>query len=234
MLTAYDFPIDSKGRTPNISKKFITALTEATDLTFAPDGETNGNPDLYTPEDVFHYIYAVLHSPNYRTRYADFLRTDFPRIPLPDSAERFRALAELGAELAGLHLLRTAPKLGGFPKAGGNEVMKGYPKYSPPAAGDSAEGRSADGSEAGKVLINPQQWFTGVPPEVWSFRVGGYQPAEKWLKDRRGRTLSFGDVQHYQRMLGALAGTVELMRQVDQAATGLWEVATAQASCTPA
>ncbi|CAM3512240.1 type ISP restriction/modification enzyme [Deinococcus frigens] len=210
-LHAYDFPVDAKGRTPNLSKAFIEALSAAIELQFAPDGETGGDKTQYTPEDVFHYIYAVLHSPSYRTRYADFLRSDFPRVPLPDTAARFRALAALGAELAGLHLLKTAPKLGGFPKAGDNEVVKGYPRFTPPETGESV----------GKVMISPHQWFTGVPPEVWAFRVGGYQVAEKWLKDRRGRVLSFEDVQHYQRTLGALAGTLGLMARVDEAIEGL-------------
>lgn len=210
-LHAYDFPVDAKGRTPNLSKAFIEALSSAVGLQFAPDGETGGDSTRYTPEDAFHYLYAVLHSPSYRTRYADFLRSDFPRIPLPDTAARFRALAALGAELAGLHLLKTAPQLGGFPKAGNNGVAKGYPRFTPPESGESA----------GRVMISPQQWFTGVPPEVWAFRVGGYQVAEKWLKDRRGRTLSFDDVQHYQRTLGALAGTVGLMERVDETIEGL-------------
>ncbi len=215
---AYDFLVDEvKKRTPNLSKKFITALSLATNLEFVPTSQTTGNQsqdDLaqYSPEDVFYYIYAVLHSPSYRTRYADFLRTDFPRIPLPDSGERFRVLAQLGQQLAELHLLKTAPKLGGFPKSGDNVVAKGYPKFVAPEAE----------SAAGKVLINPQQWFTGVPAAVWAFRVGGYQVAEKWLKDRRERSLSFDEVQHYQRTLGALAQTIQLMQQVDKATEGMW------------
>lgn len=203
-LHAYDFPVDGKGRTPNLSKKFIVALSEAVGLVFSPDG-TGDKAAHYAPEDVFHYIYAVLHSPSYRERYADFLRKDFPRIPLPDSAKRFRALAGLGQQLADLHLLKTAPKLGGFPKAGDNEVAKGYPKYTSPAEGEST----------GKVLINAGQWFTGIAPQVWAFRVGSYQVAEKWLKDRRGRVLSFADIEHYQRVMGALAGTIDLMARVD-------------------
>lgn len=211
-LYAFDFPVDARGRTPNLSKKFITALSAAVGLTFAPSGETKGDPNLYTPEDVFHYIYAVLHSPSYRQRYADFLRSDFPRLPLPDSAERFRALGALGQELTDLHLLHNAPKLGGFSKGGSNEVAKGYPKFAPPAEGESV----------GKVMISPQQWFTGVPPEVWNFRVGGYQVAEKWLKDRRGRTLSFEDIEHYRQVLGALEGTIALMARVDEVAKDFW------------
>lgn len=210
-LHAFDFPVDARGRTPNLSKAFIEALSAAIELQFAPDSETGGDTTRYTPEDVFYYIYAVLHSPSYRTRYADFLRSDFPRVPLPDTADRFWTLAALGAELAGLHLLKTAPKLGGFPKTGDNEVVKGYPKFTPPETGESV----------GKVMISPQQWFAGVPPEVWAFRVGGYQVAEKWLKDRRGRVLSFEDVQHYQRTLGALAGTLGLMARVDDGIEGL-------------
>lgn len=211
-LHAYDFPIDAKGRTPNLSKAFIGALSLAIGLSFSPDG-TATDAEHYWPEDVFHYIYAVLHSPSYRTRYADFLRTDFPRIPLPDSADRFRQLAALGAKLAGLHLLKTAPKVGGFPKAGTGEVEKRYPKYAPPT-GSETEGR---------VLINAKQWFTGVKPEVWEFRVGGYQVAEKWLKDRRGRVLGFDDIGHYQQVLGALGETLKVMEEIDQSLLGMGE-----------
>ncbi|WP_192930895.1 type ISP restriction/modification enzyme [Deinococcus sp. AJ005] len=211
-LHAFDFPVDASGRTPNLSKAFVAALSKGIGLQFAPDGKTGGDAGKYTPEDVFHYIYTVLHSPSYRTRYADFLRSDFPRIPLPDTAERFRALAALGKELAGLHLLKTAPRLGGFPKAGDNVVAKGYPKFTPPEANE----------RVGKVMISPQQWFTDVPPEVWAFRVGGYQVAEKWLKDRRGRVLSFEDVQHYQKTLGALLKTLNIMVAIDEAAQDFW------------
>lgn len=203
------WPIDSLGRTPNLGKPFIEALSAATSLTFAPGGAAAANE--YSPEDVFSYVYAVLHSPSYRARYADFLRSDFPRIPLPDSAERFRALAALGAQLTDQHLLKTAAKLGGFPKAGSNEVAKGYPKFNPPETGKTE----------GKVMISPTQWFSGVTPEVWEFRVGGYQVAEKWLKDRRGRVLTLAEQTHYQRALGALAATITLMEQVDEAIEGL-------------
>ncbi|MFD2610748.1 type ISP restriction/modification enzyme [Deinococcus taklimakanensis] len=199
------FPIDAKGRTPNLSKGFISALSEATGLTFSPDG-SGADAQHYSPEDVFHYVYAVLHSPSYRTRYADFLRTDFPRIPLPTSTEQFRALAALGEKLAGLHLLKTAPKVGGFPKAGTGEVEKGYPKYAAPTGSETE----------GKVLINAKQWFTEVCPEVWAYRVGGYQVAEKWLKERRGRVLNFADIQHYQQVLGALGKTIEIQKKIDE------------------
>lgn len=207
--TATTWPIDSLGRTPNLGKPFIEALSAATNLIFAPSGATAANE--YSPEDVFSYVYAVLHSPSYRARYADFLRSDFPRIPLPDSAERFRALAALGAQLTDQHLLKTAAKLGGFPKAGSNEVAKGYPKFTPPEAGKTE----------GKVMISPTQWFSGVTPEVWEFRVGGYQVAEKWLKDRRGRVLTLAEQTHYQKALGALAATIMLMERVDEAIEGL-------------
>lgn len=203
------WPIDAQERTPNLGKPFIEALSKANGLKFAPAGASG--PEEYSPEDVFHYIYAVLHSPSYRARYADFLRSDFPRIPLPDTAERFRELAALGGELSAQHLLKTAVKLGGFPKSGSSEVEKGYPKFSPPGTGETE----------GKVMINPAQWFSGITPEVWEFRVGGYQVAEKWLKDRRGRVLSLAEQNHYQKALGALAATITLMEQVDEAIEGL-------------
>ena len=207
--TATTWPIDALGRTPNLGKAFIEVLSADSGLTFAPGGAKVATE--YSPEDVFSYVYAVLHSPSYRARYVEFLRSDFPRIPLPGSAERFRALATLGAQLSDQHLLKTAVKLGGFPKAGSNEVAKGYPKFTPPEAGKTE----------GKVMISPTQWFSGVTPEVWEFRVGGYQVAEKWLKDRRGRVLTLTEQTHYQKALGALAATITLMEQVDEAIEGL-------------
>jgi len=169
----------------------------------APQGDLE-----YTlgPEDVFDYAYAVFHSPTYRTRYAEVLKRDFPRLPLTSDRSLFASLAVKGAELLGLHLM-TSPALDRFitrfPEGGDNVVEK--VRY------DEANGR---------VYINKEQYFEGVPPEVWEFRVGGYQILDKWLKDRKGRTLSYEDIQHYQRIIITLSETRRLMVEIDERIPG--------------
>ena len=179
----------------------------------------------FGPEDVFNYIYAVLHSPTYRRRYAEFLKIDFPRLPLTSDANLFRTLCAKGAELVALHLLE-APVLQKpitrYPEKGDNLIEKGFPKYlapgeKEPVTGESLkEGRvyiSADKPGAGKK----GQYFHGVPPEVWNFQVGGYQVCEKWLKDRRGRNLSYEERITYQKIAAALKETIRLMAEIDAA-----------------
>jgi hypothetical protein len=170
----------------------------------------DGRGDLartFGPEDVFAYIYAVFHSPAYRSRYAEFLKIDFPRLPLTSDAELFRRLCAHGSRLVALHLLEAdAPDRPAFPVAGTNEVE--VVRYTAPGEGGHAEGR---------VWINREQYFGGVAPEVWAFHVGGYQVCQKWLKDRKGRTLSFDDLTHYARTVAALAETIGLMSDIDAA-----------------
>jgi len=159
-------------------------------------------------EDIFRYAYAVFHSPSYRTRYAEFLKIDFPRLPLTSSLELFCALAALGGELVALHLMES-PKLNQhitkFVGKGNNAVIK--VRY-----------------EDQTVWINSTQGFHGVPENVWQFHIGGYQVCEKWLKDRKGRLLSADDIQHYHRIVVALYETIHLMAEIDEAiaAHGGW------------
>jgi predicted helicase len=199
-------------------------MEERLGLEFVPDrrGDLEAT---FGPEDVFDYIYAVFHSPSYRERYAEFLKIDFPRVLLTSDLEKFRKLVKLGGELVGLHLLespllsRTATR---YPVPGDNRVEKGYPKYFAP--GDVEPGSKAgDGAvlEVGRVYINKSQYLEGVPPEVWEFQVGGYQVCDKWLKDRRGRQLSYDDLTHYQKVIVALKETIRLMEEVDSA-VGAW------------
>jgi len=156
----------------------------------------------FGPEDVFHYIYAVLHSPTYRSRYAEFLRIDFPRVPLTSDKQLFRRLAEKGAELVSLHLMESPALenlLTEFPVPGSDLVEK--VRY------DEVKRR---------VHINKEQYFDAVDPGVWEFHIGGYQVLEKWLKDRKGRKLTWDDQQHYQRVVVALKGTIRLMAEIDE------------------
>ena len=149
----------------------------------------------FMDKQVFHYIYGVLHSPEYRRRYADFLKSDFPRIPLTDDRGLFAAVAELGQRLGALHLMEAqSENPPAFPRTGGNRVER--VRYAPPSSAD----------EPARVWINRDQSFEGVAPETWEFAIGGYRPAEKWLKDRKSRVLSFDDIAHYCSLCGASCG----------------------------
>ncbi len=211
-------PMDAAGgrRAPNLDRKFVGAAASALRLAFRPAGAGDLEAD-FGPEDVFHYICAVLHSPAYRRRYAGFLKSDFPRVPLTTSRPLFAALAGFGRRLAALHLMEAGGREEGapaFPRQGGNRVER--VRYAPPS-----------GDAPGRAWINEAQYFEGVSPEVWACAVGGYRPAEKWLKDRKGRTLSYEDVARYARVCAALAETRSLMAAIDEAieARGGWPLA---------
>lgn len=211
------------GRQPNLSPEFVANLENRLGLSFVSDGRGDLKK-TFGPEDVFNYIYAVLNSPTYRTRYAEFLKSDFPRVPLTSDVKEFRVLCSLGAELVALHLLES-PKLGKpiarYPATGQNIVEKGFPKYLAPGEPEPGKGKPLP---AGRVYISkpePQsgamgQYFEGVPPEVWNFHIGGYQVCEKWLKDRRGRTLTYDDLEHYCKVVTALSETIRLMAEIDR------------------
>ena len=213
---------DPGSRRPNLSLRFTKELAERLGLEFVDDGRGDLEA-AFGPEDVFHYIYAVLHAPSYRERYAQFLRADFPRIPLPDGPDQFRALAALGRELTAVHLLDSSALDAadiGFPIAGENAVAQGYPKYVGP--GERAP-RGSEPLREGRVYINGGgrlargQYFEGIAPDVWEFRIGGYQPLKKWLQDRKDRRLTFDDQRHYIRIAAALRETIRLMAAIDQA-----------------
>ena len=196
-------------REPNLATAFTDDVAQRTGLQFVADcpGDLQGT---FGPEDVFHYIYAVFHSPTYRERYDQFLRADFPRVPPPGNVDLFRELSSLGRRLVDAHLLRpdaVNDSPANFPVSGDNVVAAGYPRYAPP---------DADNDDTGRVYINRSQYFAGVTPEVWEFRIGGYQPMDKWLKDRRRRDLScYDDLEHYRRMAAAIAETIAQMSWID-------------------
>lgn len=186
------------GKIPNLGTEFIALLREA----FAPTGAISHLKKDILPEDIFHYIYAVFHSPTYRTRYAEFLKIDFPRVPLTSSLDLFRSLAKLGGELVSLHLLES-PKL-----------EKPITKW---VGGQRPEVEKVSYAD-GTVWVDKAQTegFEGVPEAVWNFHIGGYQVCEKWLKDRKGRTLTKDDRTHYQKIVVALKETIRLMAEIDQ------------------
>ena len=160
-----------------------------------PTSEYNG---VLYPQDLFDYVYAVLHSPSYRESYKEFLKIDFPRIPYPTDWEKFRDLVEKGEELRHLHLMEDLPSKTSvsFPVRGTMQV-------------------DCYRWQQNRVYINSEQYFEGVPESAWNFYIGGYQPAQKWLKDRKGMMLSFEDVKHYQRIIYVLQQTESVMAEID-------------------
>jgi predicted helicase len=154
-----------------------------------------------SPEEIFHYVYAILYSPVYRAQYAEFLKTDFPRIPFAKDKNLFTHLAACGKKLVNLHFLRTSDldkPISRFQGKGDNRVQKqGYKQ------------------KETRVYINETQYFEGVEPEVWSYQIGGYQVLDKWLKDRKKRILSLEDIKHYCRVVTALAKTIKIQSEID-------------------
>lgn len=153
------------------------------------------------PEDVLDYIYAILYSTKYRKKYKEFLKIDFPRIPYPKSKAYFKNLAKLGKELRTFHLFESS-KLNRFITTygnTGNDTIEVKPEFN-----------------KGKVYINNEQYFGNIPEAAWNFWIGGYQPAQKWLKDRRGKTLTNEDIEHYQKMIITLVETDKIMRAIDE------------------
>jgi len=184
-----------EGRKENLSAAFLEALA----------GVLGQTP---VPEAVLGYLYAVLHSPAYRARYAEFLKRDFPRVPLPPDKATFDALAQFGIKLINLHLLRDPA------------LNKPSCKY--PVGGDHRVKRVKYDKKAQRVWINEEQYFEPVPPEVWAYRVGGYQVCHKWLDDRKGTVLSLDERLTYQKMVTALKRTLALQAQIDALACVAW------------
>ncbi len=160
--------------------------------------ENESGEKNFSPIDLLDYIYAVLHSPNYREKYQEFLKIDFPRVPYPQDQNSFWQLIKLGGELRKIHLLE------------GEIFEKLITTY--PIDGDNKVEKICYESE--KVKINQSQYFQGVAPNVWEFFIGGYQPAQKWLKDRKDKILGFEEILHYQKIIVALSETDRLMKEI--------------------
>lgn len=170
-----------------------------------------------TPEDIFDYIYGVLHSPAYRARFKEFLKVDFPRIPYPKDQTEFEHFRSFGNRLRELHLMHSVPEsLVTFPESGSMSVEKvEFTSSAAPGVSAADTAPIAPELNAGRVYINATQYFANVPRTAWEFYIGGYQPAQKWLKDRKGRTLSFDDISHYGKIISVLTETARLMTEID-------------------
>jgi predicted helicase len=193
--------VTQETRLVNLNPTFVTALSEKLGLKFIEDG--NGDLEsTFRPEEIFNYAYAIFHSPTYRTRYAEFLKIDFPRLPLTSDKVLFKALAEKGAVLVSLHLMESAL------------LSPPITKYE--VKGEHMVDKVNYDEKTHRVSINKTQYFEGVPPEVWNFNIGGYQVCEKWLKDRKGRKLTIDEIDHYQKIVVALKETIRLMTEIDE------------------
>lgn len=175
-------------RHPNISSDLLILLT-------------NAYKKQPSPEEIFHYIYALLYSNAYREKYAQFLKADFPRVPFTKDHKLFKKLTEKGEELVELHLLKS------------RKLAKPIARCEGP--GDLRVEKVTYDQNKTRVHINPEKWFAGIPSEVWEYQIGGYQVAEKWLKDRKGRQLSSEEVPHYARVVTAITETISIQRFLD-------------------
>ena len=185
--------------------KTSKAKTDAADSNAA-------QPDSFTPETLLDYIYAVLHSPAYRRRYAEFLKSGFPRIPNPENRSEFLRLAAIGSELRQWHTLQ-------HPQADIAHFITAFDSPEPDMQVDKPRyAPDPDTPETGSVFWNKTTCIRKVPTAAWQFYIGGYQPAQKWLKDRKGQTLTAADIEHYQKIILALTRTAGLMQQIDEAA----------------
>lgn len=198
-LFTYSTEFGKTVRTPNLNPEIMNEISAKLGLPFAPESD-GGETDSFAPIDILDYIYAVLHSPKYRETYKEFLKIDFPRVPYPTDVDMFWKMVKLGGEIRRLHLMESSlldTLITRYPINGSNEVEKVTRKDN-------------------RVYINKTQYFEGVSDLAWNFYIGGYQPLQKWLKDRKGRMLSDEDIIHYQKIVVALTETDRLMKEIDE------------------
>jgi len=196
-LYLYSFD-NSSERQPNLNIDIVNSISAKIGLRYVEEKITDKK--TFAPIDILDYIYAYLHSPSYRAKYKEFLKIDFPRIPYPADSKQFTKLAELGAKLRQIHLMENI------------EPSKTLAIY--PVAGDNIIESISYKNE--KVWINKKQYFDAVPKPILEFYIGGYQPALKWLKDRKGKTLNFEEIEHYQKIINILFLTKEIQTAIDK------------------
>jgi len=205
--------LSQQTRTPNLNMEIVNRISEELGLTFTNEKDvatSSTTNTTFAPIDILDYIYAVLHSPTYREKYKEFLKIDFPRVPYPKDKETFWKLVKLGGEIRELHLLES-PKVNdsitAYPIDGDNKITRKLNKNDWEIIDEE--------KQLGRIWINDEQYFDNIPLIAWEFYIGGYQPAQKWLKDRRGRILSYEDIVHYQKIIVALFETDRLMKEID-------------------
>lgn len=174
---------------PNLNPEFLRLVAE-----------TSGRER--SPEDIFCYIYGILYTPSYRTRYAEFLKYDFPRIPV-FSAQAFERISQLGSGLVELHLMR----------------RKFKPRVSYPVSGEDIVRKIAYSESDKRVWINDRQYFEGVELSAWEYHIGGYQVLKKWLDERKkwGKPLTIEMIEHFRQVHEILLATIDLQRKLEEA-----------------
>lgn len=196
-------------RTPNLNQYIIDEIAEKLELTFTKEKEKTKNS--FAPIDILDYIYAVLHSPTYREKHKEFLKIDFPRVPYPRDEKAFWKLVKLGSEIRQIHLLESSTVedyITSYPIGGSNTITTKIAKKDWEIFDEQ--------NQLGRIWINEEQYFDSVPLIAWEFYIGGYQPAQKWLKDRKGRELKVEDILHYQKIIVALSETNRIMHEIDK------------------
>jgi predicted helicase len=208
-------------RIPNLNTEIVNKIVEQLGLPFVPEKNMAvTEPIEVAPIDILDYIYAVLHSPTYREKYKEFLKIDFPRVPYPKDTTTFWQLVNLGSQIRQIHLLESPVVenyITKYPVDGDNVVRK--ISFMPYVYGETLPNEDGElnyPDYLGAVMINDTQHFADVPTSTWEFYIGGYQPAQKWLKDRKDRKLEFEDILHYQKIIVALTETGRLMKEIDK------------------
>jgi predicted helicase len=210
--------LDEVVRTPNLNMEIVNKISKKLGIPFIKDEmlkQVQHDKEEFSPIDILDYIYAVLHSPSYREKYKEFLKIDFPRVPYPKNQRQFIDLVELGSQLRQIHLLESEvveKLITQYPEDGDNIVVK--PSF---VLNTQLSSRAQSGEhKTGNIFINETQYFANVPEVAWNFYIGGYQPAQKWLKDRKDRELNYEDIRHYQKIIVALTETDRLMKEIDK------------------
>jgi len=144
------------------------------------------------------YIYAILHSQKYRKKYAEFLQFAFPRIPFPEKFTEFEMLYALGEELVNLHLMKIRQPTETKYNIEGSNVVE-FLKY-----------------KNQRLYINGDQFFAGIPKEVWNFYLGSYRVLEKWLKSRKNRKLSGSEIELFLQIIEIIKKTTDYMTRIDK------------------
>ena len=197
-------------REPNLNNEIIKEISNRIGYTFTKEKEDT--PNTYSPIDILDYCYAVLYSPIYRKKYKEFLKIDFPKVPYPQDTNTFLKLVKLGYQIRKLHLLES-------------EIITNFSTQYPIEGNniiDEIKYIKIDEEDTlGKVYINKTQYFLNVPKVAWEFYIGGYQPAQKWLKDRKENELSYDDILHYQKIIVALSETHKIIKEIDSIDIGL-------------
>jgi predicted helicase len=152
---------------------------------------------IVTPEEIFYYVYAVGHSPTYRSRFNNELRQDFPRIPFANDPKHFDTMVSLGRELTELHL--------------GKAILKTQTKFDIPGSNVVERVEYSHG----RITINNSQYFENIPLELWQFRIGAYQVLEKWLKSRKRRKLEGSEIEYFINAIEIIRETMSIMKLID-------------------